>query len=76
VSDTNVCHPTAYHRHHSIPRSVTRLRTIWIRLVEHSAVGGCQGLILLLHTATKSREKICCSTDIKFVFYGYNVRKK
>ena len=40
VSDTNVCLPTAYQRYHSVPRSVTRLRAVWSRLVKHSAKGG------------------------------------
>ena len=44
-SDTNICHPNVYQRHHSIPRPVTRLRAIWIRLMDHSAVGRCQELI-------------------------------
>jgi len=36
-SDTNICHPTVYQRHHSVPRSVTRHRAVGIRLVKHSA---------------------------------------
>ena len=40
IADTNVCHPTAYQRYHSVPRSVTRLKAVKIRLLDHSAIGG------------------------------------
>jgi hypothetical protein len=46
--DTNLCNPTAYHRHNSVPRSVTRLRANGIRLVIHRAEDKWGELVLLL----------------------------
>ena len=73
VSDTNVCYPTTYQRHHSIPRSVSRLRAVRTRHVDHSAVGRCEELILLLNIPISCDTKIWIShTQISFIFALFN----
>ena len=69
TSNTNVCHPTAYQRHHSIPRSVSRLRAIRIRLMEHSAVVDVRNLLIfLLNIPTNCATRICSFPDYNFQF--------